>query len=75
MEVKKKTEFDVELTSFGEKKVQVVKVIREITDLGLKEAKAKVEQAPVVIMTDVSWERAEEVKAALEAAGAVVTLK
>ena len=70
-----KTEFDVELTDFGEQKVKVIKVIREITGLGLREAKAFVESAPKVIKEGVSIEEAEALKAKLEEQGARVTLK
>jgi large subunit ribosomal protein L7/L12 len=69
------TEFDVELTSFGEKKINVIKAIREITSLGLKEAKDLVESAPKVVKDAVSKEEAEEVKKKLEEAGATVTVK
>ncbi len=70
-----KTEFDVELTSFGDKKINVIKAIREITSLGLKEAKELVESAPKVVKDAVSKEEAEEVKKKLEEAGATVTVK
>ena len=70
-----KTEFDVELTDFGEQKVKVIKAIREITGLGLREAKAFVESAPKVIKEGVSIEEAEALKAKLEEQGARVTLK
>ena len=70
-----KTEFDVELTSFGDKKINVIKAIREITSLGLKEAKELVEGAPKVVKEAVSKEEAEEVKKKLEEAGATVTVK
>jgi large subunit ribosomal protein L7/L12 len=70
-----KTEFDVELTEFGEKKVNVIKVVREITGLGLKEAKDLVEGAPKVVKEAVSKDEAEELKKKLEEAGAKVTLK
>ena len=69
------TEFDVELTSFGEKKINVIKAIREITSLGLKEAKELVESAPKVIKDAISKEEAEELKKKLEEAGATVTVK
>ncbi len=69
------TEFDVELTSFGEKKINVIKAIREITSLGLKEAKAVVDAAPKVIKEAVTKEEAEETKKKLEDAGATVTVK
>ena len=69
------TEFDVELTSFGEKKINVIKAIREITSLGLKEAKEVVESAPKVVKEAVTKEEAEEVKKKLEEAGATIELK
>lgn len=70
-----KTEFDVELTDFGPQKIKVVKVIREVTGLGLREAKELVEAAPKVIKESVSTEEAEALKAKLEELGAVITLK
>ena len=70
-----KDEFDVELTSAGASKVKVIKVVREITGLGLKEAKDVVDGAPKVIKEAVSKAEAEEIKAKLEAEGAEVTLK
>lgn len=70
-----KTEFDVVLTSFGDKKINVIKVVRAVTSLGLKEAKDLVESAPVPVKEAVSKEEAEEVKAKLEEAGAQVDLK
>jgi len=70
-----KTEFDVELTSFGAQKIKAIKAVREITGLGLKDAKAAVEAAPKVIKEGVSKDEAEEIKAKLEEVGAVVTLK
>jgi large subunit ribosomal protein L7/L12 len=70
-----KTEFDVELTSIGAKKINVIKAIREITNLGLKEAKDLVESAPKVVKEAVSKDEAEEVKKKLEEAGATVTVK
>ena len=69
------TEFDVELTAFGEKKINVIKAIREITSLGLKEAKELVEAAPKAVKEDVSKDEAEEIKKKLEEAGATVTVK
>ncbi len=69
------TEFDVELTSFGEKKINVIKAIREITSLGLKEAKELVESAPKVVKDAVSKEEAAEIQKKLEEAGATVTVK
>ncbi|MCP4601439.1 MAG: 50S ribosomal protein L7/L12 [Proteobacteria bacterium] len=70
-----KTEFDVELTAIGEKKINVIKVIRQITSLGLKEAKEVVESAPKVVKEAVSKDEAEDVKKKLEEAGATVTVK
>ena len=70
-----KTEFDVELTDIGPNKVKVIKVVRELTGLGLKEAKALVAEAPKMVKEQVSKEEAEDVKAKLEAEGAKVTLK
>ena len=70
-----KTEFDVELTEVGPNKVKVIKVVREITGLGLKEAKEAVDSAPKTLKEGVSKEEAEEIKAKLEEAGASVTLK
>ena len=70
-----KDEFDVELTSFGDSKVKVIKVVREVTGLGLKEAKDVVDNAPKVIKEAVSKAEAEDLKAKLEAEGAKVTLK
>ena len=70
-----KTEFDVELTSFGAKKLDVIKVVREITGLGLKDAKDLVEGAPKMLKEGVSKEDAEKIKEQLSAAGATVTIK
>ena len=70
-----KTEFDVELTDVGPNKVKVIKVVREATGLGLKEAKEVVEAAPKVIKEGASKAEADEIKAKLEAEGAVCTLK
>ncbi len=70
-----KTEFDVELTEVGPNKVKVIKVVREATGLGLKEAKDVVDSAPKAVKTGVSKEEAEELKTKLEAEGAKVTLK
>lgn len=70
-----KTEFDVVLEGFGDNKIAVIKVVREITGLGLKEAKAAVEGAPAPIVEAVDKAKAEEVKEKLEAAGAAVTVK
>ncbi|MGT2928816.1 50S ribosomal protein L7/L12 [Streptococcus dentasini] len=70
-----KDSFDVELTAGGDKKVAVIKVVREITGEGLKEAKALVDNAPSVLKEGVAAAEAEEMKAKLEEAGASVTLK
>ena len=70
-----KTEFDVELTEAGDQKVKVIQVVREITGLGLKEAKDVVDGAPKVIKDAASKEEADDIKAKLEAEGAKVTLK
>ena len=70
-----KDEFDVELTEVGPNKVKVIKVVRELTGLGLKEAKDAVDGAPKVIKEDATKEEAEEAKTKLEAEGAQVTLK
>ena len=70
-----KTEFDVELTEVGPNKVKVIKVVREATGLGLKEAKDVVDGAPKVLKEAASKEEAEDIKAKLEAEGAKVTLK
>ena len=70
-----KTEFDVELTEAGAEKIKVIKVVREITGLGLKEAKEAVDGAPKVIKEGASKEDAEAIKAKLEEVGAKVTLK
>ncbi len=70
-----KTEFDVELTSVGDKKIQVIKVVREITGLGLKDAKEMVDGAPKVVKEGATKEDAEAIKAKLEEQGASVTLK
>lgn len=70
-----KTEFDVELTEVGAEKVKVIKVVREITGLGLKEAKDAVESAPKVLKEGVSKEEAEEIKKKIEEVGAKATLK
>ena len=70
-----KTEFDVELTEVGPNKVKVIKVVRDATGLGLKEAKEVVEGAPKVLKEAVSKAEADEIKAKLEAEGAVCTLK
>jgi large subunit ribosomal protein L7/L12 len=70
-----KTEFDIELTGVGEKKINVIKVIRTITTLGLKEAKELADNAPSIVKEAVSKDEAGEVKKQLEEAGATVTLK
>ena len=70
-----KTEFDVELTSFGDKKMDVIKVVRTVTGLGLKESKELVEGAPKLVKEQASKEEAEDLKKKLEEAGATVTLK
>ena len=70
-----KTEFNVELTEVGPNKVKVIKVVREITGLGLKEAKDLVDGAPKMIKENASKEEAEDIKAKVEAEGAKVTLK
>ena len=70
-----KTEFDVVLESAGSNKIAVIKVVREMTGLGLKEAKEVVENAPKAIQEGVAKDKAEEIKAKLEEAGAAVTLK
>ena len=70
-----KSEFDVELTAVGDKKINVIKIVREVTALGLKEAKDLVDGAPNVIKEALSKDDAEEVKTKLEEAGASVTLK
>ena len=68
-------EFDGELTSFGDQKIKVIKVIREITGLGLKEAKALVEAAPTKIKEAIPKEEAEQIKAKVEEVGATITIK
>ncbi|EKE16190.1 MAG: hypothetical protein ACD_11C00028G0017 [uncultured bacterium] len=73
--VEEKTEFDVELTAAGAQKINVIKAVREITGLGLKEAKDMVDGAPKVIKEKVNKEQAEEVKKKLEEAGATVVVK
>lgn len=70
-----KTEFDVILEGFGDNKIAVIKVVREITGLGLKEAKETVEGAPKPVAEGVAKDKAEEIKVKLEEAGAAVTLK
>ena len=73
--VEEKTEFDVELTSAGDKKINVIKVVREITNLGLADAKNLVEGAPKTIKEAVTKDEAESIKKKLEEAGAKVTVK
>ncbi|MBR3258116.1 MAG: 50S ribosomal protein L7/L12 [Eggerthellaceae bacterium] len=73
--VEEKTEFDVILEGFGDAKIAVIKVVREITSLGLKEAKDLVEGAPKAVAEGVNKDKAEEIKKKLEAAGAAVTIK
>ena len=74
-EVEEKTEFDVELTEIGGQKVKVIKEVRGITGLGLKEAKALVDGAPKMVKEAVSKEEAESIKKQLEEVGAKVTIK
>jgi large subunit ribosomal protein L7/L12 len=74
-EVEEKTSFDVILSAAGEKKIQVIKVVRELTALGLKEAKDLVDGAPKPVKTGVSKEEAESIKAKLEEQGATVEIK
>jgi large subunit ribosomal protein L7/L12 len=73
--VEEQTEFTVELTGGGDKKIQVIKVVREVTSLGLAEAKKLVEEAPKVVKEGLSKADAEELKKKLEEAGATVVLK
>jgi len=73
--VEEKTEFDVELTNAGDKKINVIKVVREITNLGLADAKNLVEGAPKLIKEAVTKDEAESIKKKLEEAGAKVTVK
>ena len=75
VEVEEKTEFDVELTEVGTEKVKVIKVVREITGLGLKEAKDLVDGAPKVVKEAAAKTEAEEIKKKLEEVGAKATLK
>jgi large subunit ribosomal protein L7/L12 len=70
-----KTSFDVVLASFGEKKIEVIKVVRQMTGLGLKEAKALVEEAPKAVKEGVTKDEADEAKKSLEDAGATVEVK
>lgn len=74
-EAEEKTEFDVLLTSFGEKKIQVIKVVRAATGLGLKEAKDLVDGVPNVVKEGIPKDEAEKFKAELEEAGGIVELK
>lgn len=74
-DAEEKSDFDVVLESFGDNKIAVIKVVREVTDQGLKEAKALVESAPATIKEGVKKDEAEEMKEKFEAAGAVITLK
>ncbi len=74
-EEEEQTEFDVVLTGAGDKKIQVIKVVREITGLGLKEAKALVDEAPKPVKEKVSKEEGEELKNKLEEAGGSIELK
>ena len=74
-EVEEKTEFDIELSEIGAEKIKVIKVVREITGLGLKEAKEVVDNAPKMVKEAVSKEEAESIKAKLEEVGAKVTIK
>ena len=74
-EAEEKTEFDVVLEGFGDNKIQVIKAVRELTNLGLKEAKEVVEGAPKAVLEGAKKEDAEAAKEKLEAAGAAVTLK
>jgi len=73
--VEEQTEFNVELTTCGDKKISVIKAIREITSVGLKEAKDMADGAPSIVKESLGKEEAEEVKKKLEEAGATVTLK
>ena len=74
-EVEEKTNFDVELTAFGSNKIAVIKVVRSLTSLGLKEAKEAVESAPKILIEGAKKDDAEAAKKQLEEAGATVTLK
>ncbi|MCJ7797006.1 MAG: 50S ribosomal protein L7/L12 [Thermoleophilia bacterium] len=75
VEVEEKTEFDVILSAVGDKKIQVIKVVRAVTGLGLKEAKDLVDGAPNAVKQAITKDEAEEVKKQLEEAGAVVEVK
>jgi large subunit ribosomal protein L7/L12 len=74
-QAEEKTEFDVVLEAVGDKKIQVIKVVRQLTNLGLKEAKDLVESAPAKVLEGVSKDEAEKAKAALEAEGAKVAIR
>lgn len=74
-EEEEQTAFDVEITSGGDKKIKVIKAVREVTDLGLKDAKALVDEAPNTVKEGLEKEEAEEIKEQLEEAGATVELK
>ncbi len=74
-EAEEQTEFDVQLTSFGDKKIAVIKVVREVTSLGLKEAKDLVESAPVAVKEGVPKDEADEVKSKIEEAGGQAEVK
>lgn len=74
-EVEEQTQFDVELVSFGDKKIQVIKVIRSLTTLGLKEAKDLVESCPKIFKEDVTKEEADKIKGQIEEVGGAVTIK
>ncbi|MDR1150707.1 MAG: 50S ribosomal protein L7/L12 [Clostridiales bacterium] len=73
--VEEKTEFDVELAEMGKEKIKVIKIVRELTGLGLKEAKDAVESAPKILKTAVTKEEAENAKTKLEEVGAKVNIK
>ena len=75
VEVEEKTEFDVELSVVGNEKIKVIKAVRELTSLGLKEAKELVDNAPSMLREGIGKEDAEAIKAKLEAVGATVTVK
>jgi len=75
VEEEEKTEFDVVLKEIGPKKIQVIKTVRQVTSLGLKEAKALVDSAPSTVVETVPKETAEEIKAKLETAGAVIEIR
>ena len=74
-EEEEQTEFDVVLSAIGDKKIQVIKVVRSVTNLGLKEAKALVDEAPSPVKEGIPKEEAEQIKAELEEVGAVVEIK